>query len=335
MWKRGRTHSDLKDHNGVTGFLFGSLPDRVQDYARFALSEGMMHEYARQGWVVSPRPVMSRAQLDMLLHEIRNLVAYEGDEMPPNKALLYNYTDINPLASHQIFYSTGHWRVLRCLHDLVYLPALTAPASQLLGNRAVQFLHDELFCKPPEKGSCVVWHQNGVQWKNTQPLQHVTAHLAFDQQSVQNGGLHVVSGSHLWRAVENTIPMTVSSDPDPKVQMEAVLSALSEEETAKFYENVTCPKVPRGHALFMHPLLLHGSHPNTSVQWRRAGAVHYCAQGTCAVNTGPLFQGTYVMRGSEPLMGKFYPIVFDPHKMAGSQAPASPAGAPSLPAPSS
>ena len=324
MWKRGRTRTDLKDQEGVVGLLFGPLPGTIQDYARFALTKDEISFYREKGWLLTSRPVFSHSQLDMVLHEVRNLISYEGVEAPPKKSLLYNYTDINPLASHQIFYSTGHWRLMRCLHDLIYLPALVAPASQLLGNRAVQFLHDELFCKPPEKGSCVVWHQNGVQWKNTTPLQHVTAHVAFDTQTEENGGLHVVTGSHLWRDVNNAIPMTVSSNPDPKEQMKAVLEALTEEEKEKFAQNMFCMKIPVGYALFMHPLLLHGSYPNMSSVWRRAGAVHYCAHGTTATATGPLFQGTYVMRGGEPLFGNFYPIVFSPHTLPGAKPVANP-----------
>ena len=320
MWKRGRIQKDLKEHNGPVGFLFGNMPATIDEYIKFALPEDMLAQFDEQGWIVTPRKILSRSQLEMLHADVNHLVAYDGREDLPNKNLLYNHTDINPLADNQIFYSTGHWRILRSMHDLLYFPTITAPASQLLGNRAVQFLHDEMFCKPPNKGSCVVWHQNGSQWQNTYPLQHLSVHIALDDQTRENGGLCLITGSHKWRDAKNLIPMTVSPDPDPKVQMEAILGALEPTEKQKFEQNFICPEVKIGHALFIHPLLLHGSYPNVSKDWRRSAVVHYCAQGTCATATGPLFRGTYVMRGNEPLSGNFYPIVFNPQKLAESSA---------------
>ncbi|KNH06324.1 phytanoyl-CoA dioxygenase domain-containing protein [Perkinsela sp. CCAP 1560/4] len=322
MWKRGRIHKDLKEHSGPTGFLFGNVPSKIDEYIKFALSEESLAKFAEQGWIVTPRRILSRAQIEMLHTEVTHLVSYDGREDPPNKNLLYNYTDINPLANHQIFYSTGHWRIMRCMHDLVYFPTIAAPASQLLGNSAVQFLHDEMFCKPPMKGSCVVWHQNGAQWRNTFPLQHISVHIALDNQTRENGGLCLISGSHKWRDEKNLIPMTVSPDPDPNVQMRAILETLEPHEKQKFEHSLICPEVKLGHALFIHPLLLHGSYPNQTTSWRRSAVIHYCAKGTSATATGPLFRGTYVMRGGEPLTGNFYPIVFDPQKLsASSQTP--------------
>eukprot|EP00759_Apiculatamorpha_spiralis_P020478 PhF_6_TR25815/c0_g1_i1/m.36441 len=312
MWKRGQTHKDLKDTNGVVGNLFGSLPD-VNQYLRFALTRDHVSKFEEQGWCVSPKPILSKPQLDMILNEVNQLVSYDDDEAPPNKNLLYSCTEVNPIGKQQIFYSTGHWRVSRSLHDLIYLPSITIGACQLLKNRPVQFLHDELFCKPPRKGSCVVWHQNAVQWKSiTKPLQHLTVHIALDKHTEENGGLKVISGSHKWRTDGELFPMASSQDEDPKVHMEAIQAVLTEKEKENFRSSITLPTVPLGHALFIHPLLLHGSNPNASESWRRSAVLHYCAAGTMSAITGPLFQGTHMMRAGEILKGEFYPIVFTP-----------------------
>jgi hypothetical protein len=43
--------------------------------------------------------------------------------------------------------------------DILWHPAVLVPASQLLGNTAIRFWHDQLFVKPPKCGSVVAWHQ--------------------------------------------------------------------------------------------------------------------------------------------------------------------------------
>jgi len=311
MWKRGHRPRDLKDQPGVLGTLFGSLPS-AKECSRYAVSVQVLKQFQEKGWLVSPRPVLTRPQIDMLQQEVSALISYDEEEAPPNKDLLYSCTEINPLSKHQIFHSMGQWRVSRSLHDLIYLPPITVVASQLLGNIPLQFLHDELFCKPPKTGSCVVWHQNGIQWQNTYPLHHITVHIALDYHTDKNGGLQVVSGSHAWRPLGQMIPMSVPADPDPAVQMSAIQASLLPQERELFAANKVCPGIPPGHALFMHPSLLHGSEPNTSDGWRRSAVVHYCAFGTTAVANGPLFNGTYVMKAGEALKGEFYPVVFTP-----------------------
>ena len=43
-------------------------------------------------------------------------------------------------------HALGAWRITAGFHDLLWNPALTVPASQLLGG-PVRFWHDQLFCK--------------------------------------------------------------------------------------------------------------------------------------------------------------------------------------------
>ena len=46
-----------------------------------------------------------------------------------------------------LFHALGAWRIKPGFHDLIWNPAVTMAASQLLGG-SVRFWHDQLFCKP-------------------------------------------------------------------------------------------------------------------------------------------------------------------------------------------
>ena len=75
----------------------------------------------------------------------------------PEKKLLHEYhsnqsDDPNNVVTHML----GHWRISPLFHDLIFIPTVTVPTSQLLAAFhsskeslvPVQFWHDQLFAKP-------------------------------------------------------------------------------------------------------------------------------------------------------------------------------------------
>ena len=78
-----------------------------------------------------------------------------------------------------LFHALGAWRITPGFHDLLWHPAFTVPASQLLGG-AVRFWHDQLFCKPAQHGGVVAWHQDYSYWTRTKPMAHLTCWIGLD-----------------------------------------------------------------------------------------------------------------------------------------------------------
>ena len=54
------------------------------------------------------------------------------------------------------------------------------------------------FVKPGGEGAVVQWHQDFSYWDRTGPMAHLTVHIALDDQTLENGALHWVPGSHRW-----------------------------------------------------------------------------------------------------------------------------------------
>jgi len=174
-------------------------------------------------------------------------------------------------------------------------------ASQLLGNRAVRFWHDQLFCKPARHGGVVAWHQDYSYWTRTVPIQHLTCWTGLDDATTENGCLYYVPGSHRWGLLEK---------PALAGEMEGLLHYMTDEQKAAFQPVPIALK--KGYASFHHPLLVHGSYENRSAQQRRAFVLNVFADGTLSNTDAVLLEGVPPIPRGEKMEGPFFPLLFTP-----------------------
>jgi ectoine hydroxylase-related dioxygenase (phytanoyl-CoA dioxygenase family) len=202
--------------------------------------------------------------------------------------------------SRQLFHCLGHWRILPAFHDLLWHPAVTVPATQLLGG-AVRFWHDQLFYKPSHDGGVVAWHQDYSYWTRTRPMAHLTCWIALDDSSLENGCVHYVPGSHRWPLLPKPV---LAGD------LEAIRSVLSKEQQASF--RPVAIELKAGEASFHHPLMLHGSPENRSPRVRRGAVVNFVRDGVRSDSDDPLLAGVPAIPRGEPLGGRFFPLLGHP-----------------------
>ncbi|CAF0730170.1 unnamed protein product [Rotaria sordida] len=331
--------SDLSFLSKPIGDLFGDLPVNPDDYSRCLLSEDQISFYKANGYLTQVR-VLTDEQCNRLLDEYKKFLLWNDNNNNtntnqnlygkndshrldfPEKNLLYEYhsnqsNDPNNVVTHML----GHWRISPLFHDLIFMPTITVPVSQLLAAFhpskqlfvPVQFWHDQLFAKPPYHGGQVAWHQDYSYWTRTEPMQHISVHIALDDQTEENGTIHYVPGSHLWHRIENgqEVPLPIT-DMDFS-DMESIKKILTEEEMTKFQPLPSLLK--RGHASFHHPLTIHGSYSNRTSSPRRAAVLNYFVEGTRSNTDEPLLHGIPKIARGEPLNSRFFPLVFDPKWM--------------------
>lgn len=322
--------ADLSYISQPIGDLFGSLPTNPADYRNCLLSDEQISFYKANGYLTEVR-VLTDEQCNRIIEEYNRFLLWnqpvenaDGKDDAhrlnfPEKELLYEYhsnqsTDPNNVVTHML----GHWRISSLFHDLIFLPRVTVPTSQLLAAchpsneklLPVQFWHDQLFAKPPFYGGGVAWHQDYSYWTRTEPMQHLTVHIALDDQTVENGAIHYIPGSHRWHRIKDgkEVPLPIT-DIDFK-NMDSVKNILTEEEVQQFQPMPGLLK--KGHASFHHPLAVHGSFPNRTAEPRRAAVLNYFAEGTRSNSDEPLLQGVPVIPRGQPLESRFFPKVFDP-----------------------
>jgi ectoine hydroxylase-related dioxygenase (phytanoyl-CoA dioxygenase family) len=287
---------DLSRHHRpiTTLFLEPGTPD---DWEPFHLSKQQIKFFHTHGYLAGIR-LLNDAQIEALRAELSDL----SDPNHPGNDLFYEFhTNESTDPSTQLFHSLGAWRVGAGFHDLLWNPAFLIPASQLLGG-AVRFWHDQLFCKPPQHGGVVAWHQDYSYWTRTRPMAHLSCWIGLDDSTRENGCVHYVPGSHRWEL----LPITGLAN-----DMTAIETVLSEEQKSQF--KPVAIELKQGECSFHHPLMVHGSYENRSQSPRRGAVLNVFRDGVCSASNDPLLAGVPPIPVGEKISGQFFPLLFDPN----------------------
>ncbi len=293
--------SDLSLHHEPLGTLF-HRPETPPEWDVYRLTAEQVAFYQEHGYLSGVR-ILTDEQIEQLLAELETF--FQTDH--PGRELWYEYhTNESSDPDRVLFHALGAWRIQPGFHDLLWHPAFTVPASQLLEG-AVRFWHDQLFCKPARHGGVVAWHQDYSYWTRTRPMAHLTCWIGLDDSTRDNGCVHYVPGSHRWEL----LPITgLAGD------MEAIRGVLDDEQWERFQQPVAV-ELKRGEATFHHPLMIHGSFENRTVHPRRAAVVNVVRDGVRSDSDQPLLAGVPVIPAGEPLGGQFFPLLFDPAELPG------------------
>ena len=289
---------DLSHHSRpIGGFI--NLPTAAAEWRKYRLSDEQVAFFHENGYLAGIR-ILNDAQITRVRDELQGLF----DPKHPGHELFHEYhSNESPDPSRVLFHALGAWRIMPAFHDLLWHPAFTVPASQLLGG-AVRFWHDQLFCKPAHHGGVVAWHQDYSYWTRTKPMAHLTCWIGLDDASRDNGCLHYVPGSHRWEL----LPITgLAGD------MDAIQSVLSPEQKPQF--KPVAIELKPGEAAFHHPHMVHGSFANSTPRQRRATVINVFRDGVRSDLSQPLLKGADTIPAGQPMSGRFFPLLFEPGVM--------------------
>jgi hypothetical protein len=285
---------DLSHYHKPLGNVFPAV--HHEDWQQYRLSEAQVSHFHERGYV-SGICILNDDQVEVLREQLALIV----DPSHPAHELFYEFhSNESPDPARILFHALGAWRIAPGFHDLLWHPAFTVPASQLLGG-AVRFWHDQLFCKPAEHGGVVAWHQDYSYWTRTKPMAHLTCWIGLDDSTQANGCLQYIPGSHRW----DLLPITgLAGD------MDAIREVLSPDQWDAF--KPVPIELKRGEAAFHHPLLIHGSRENRTDQPRRAAVINVFLDGTLSDSNEPHLDGVPPIPRGEKMGGQFFPLLFDP-----------------------
>jgi hypothetical protein len=290
---------DLSKVPHLIGELF-QWPESPGDWEAYKLTKEQVEHFEEFGYV-SGIKLLDEQQVSQLQEELNEL----ADPAHPGNSLFYEFSANESTDPDKIlFHALGAWRISPGFHDVLWNPRFLMPASQLLGNKAIRFWHDQLFCKPAKHGGVVAWHQDYSYWTRTVPMQHLTCWCGLDDSDTENGCLHYVPGSHRWGLLEK---------PELAGDINGIMSRLTGAQRSEF-KPMPIP-LKKGYATFHHPLLLHGSYANTTGRNRRAFVINVFADGTRSNANEPMLHGTPQINKGEKMEGDFYPLLFDPQKI--------------------
>jgi ectoine hydroxylase-related dioxygenase (phytanoyl-CoA dioxygenase family) len=285
--------ADLSLQHGPIGTLFPRAITR-DDLDRYRLTDDQVAFYHENGYLPGVR-ILDAAQVEALRAELAEW--FEPDH--PGRELWYEYhTNESADPDRVLFHALGAWRIKQGFHDLLWHPAFSVPAAQLLGG-PVRFWHDQLFCKPARHGGVVAWHQDYSYWVRTKPMAHLTCWIGLDDSLKDNGCVHYVPGSHRW----DLLPVTgLAGD------MEAIRGVLNDEQWEAFNRPVAV-ELKAGEATFHPPLMVHGSFANTTDRPRRATVINSFLDGVRSDTDDVLLQGVPAIPKGGKMEGPFFPLL--------------------------
>lgn len=289
--------SDLSLQHDLIGDLFPRLSAK-DAWEEYKLSEEQLEHFKEYGYLHNVK-LLEEREITQLKQDLDEIM----DPKHPKHKLFYEFhTNESEDPNAVLFHSLGHWRITEAFHDILWNPRFVVAASQLLGNKAVRFWHDQLFCKPAHHGGVVAWHQDYSYWTRTSPMQHLTCWVGLDDATIDNGCLHYIPGSHKWGLLEK---------PNLAGDMEKLNDYLNEEQQETFKDKVAI-EMPKGYGSFHHPLTVHGSYENKSPHSRKAFVLNVFADGTFSNTDETLLNGVPEIKTGEKMAGQFFPLLFDP-----------------------
>jgi hypothetical protein len=292
---RVMTIRDLSTQHTFVGNLF-KRPSRAEDWSRYRLHNDQVEFYRENGYLAGIK-MLNDEQIGALREEVAALV----DPKHPGNHLFYEFNSNESADTQKIlFHALGGWRIAPAMHDVLWNPAFTVPASQLLGG-AVRFWHDQIFYKPAHHGGVVIWHQDYSYWTRTQPMAHLSCWIGLDDSTRENGCVHYVPGSHRW----NLLPRA-----DFANDMDAILNSLTPEQKREF--KPVAIELKKGECSFHHPLMVHGSYENRTDRLRRAIVINVFRDGVVSASDAPPLEGVPPIPVGEKMSGQFFPLLFDP-----------------------
>ncbi len=287
---------DLSVYHELIGDLFPKLSEK-EIWQQYRLSNDQVDFFNENGYL-SHVKILDDHQVDQLRVELDEI----NTARHPKHDLFYEFhsnesTDPNTV----LFHSLGHWRITEGFHDLLWNPRFVVAACQLLGNKAVRFWHDQLFCKPAKHGGVVAWHQDYSYWTRTVPIQHLTCWVGLDDATTENGCLYYIPKSHKWKLLDKI---------DLAGKMDSLVDYLNPSQREEYHHKVAI-EMPKGYGTFHHPLMVHGSYENKSDISRRALVLNVFADGTRSNSDEVLLTGVPKIPNGQKMEGRFFPLLFD------------------------
>ena len=147
--------------------------------------------------------------------------------------------------------------------DFARTAKLLDHARGVLGASRIKVFRDQALFKPPH-GQAKPLHQDQSYFLVDPVDDLVTAWIALDEATLDNGCMTYVPGSHR----HGILPIT----PDP----ERPVHHVPDTRGLDLPEAVACP-VPAGSVIFHHGCALHASSDNDTDTWRKALILHFSA----------------------------------------------------------
>jgi ectoine hydroxylase-related dioxygenase (phytanoyl-CoA dioxygenase family) len=267
------------------------------------LTQEQIAEFRERGFLKAGK-IMDDAQADAMRERMFTVI--EGRSENQAEAVRNFFGDRKDKVVIQI---VNIWEADDLFRQHLYNPLVCKMVTELIGTDTLRVWHDQVQYKPAQCGGPTDWHQDHPYWPIIQPADLVSAWVALDDATVENGCMWMVPGSHKWGPHKGGTIGTNEADFSPTPDMSLVPPGTK-------IELVPC-EVKKGEVMFHHCLTWHGSPYNRSERGRPAIAVHYMP-GYTRYEKEPgrthLVEHNIEVAPGEVLKGRHFPTVWEEGK---------------------
>ena len=258
------------------------------------LSTEQVQQFKTDGYLRGGR-VLSDEQVESLREEMARVVRDRDSPDVPQPVLCRN---LSGSPDTQVWQVVNIWEASEPFHQLISHPTIAEEMAQLTGASTLRIWHDQIQYKPASTGGVNMWHQDAPLWPILAPMTEVSAWVALDDVTPDNGCMSMVPGSHRWGNHMAFLGALSGWD------------AIPDEFEDKPVEVRPCP-VQKGEVHYHHALTWHGSPANLSARPRRAIALHFMTDETRYVAAGEHVMKPFVEVGAgEVMQGRHFPVVW-------------------------
>ena len=223
-----------------------------------ALSEADLALYRHTGHLTVPG-LFDQRTTDALIEDIQAWGEAFLAELPPAQRAWYVDGGVKARSVLRKLDNPHHHRA--AVRELARTPALVDLVEQFIGP-GVSVYFSQIFFKPPEGGGPKPAHQDNFYFGPNDTEGVVTAWVALDDATLENGCLYFGDGSNRGPVYAHVAP------PDEPYNLQLPPEILARQPMSP-------APVMRGGVSFHHGNTFHQSAPNLSTRWRRACALHY------------------------------------------------------------
>jgi phytanoyl-CoA hydroxylase len=208
--------------------------------------------------------VFGAAAMDAVVDDIQHWGEAQLAGMPPAQRAWYVDGGVTARTVLRKLDNPHHHR--EAVRTLAFHPPLVAAVEALIGP-GVSVYFSQVFFKPPEGGGPKPAHQDNFYFGPNDEEGVVTAWIALDDATLENGCLYYGDGSNLGPVYAHFAP------PEEPFNLQLPPELLARQPMSP-------APVRRGGVSFHHGNTFHQSGPNVSSHWRRAVALHFVNHGT-------------------------------------------------------
>lgn len=260
------------------------------------LTPEQVAQFHERGFLRGPK-VISDAEADFLTEEMLRVMRNETEKKP---VLNRNLTG-NPEAI--VVQIVNIWEASEAFFELAKHPLITEMVAQLCDTEVLRIWHDQVQYKPPREGGPTGWHQDHPLWPTIQPPDLVTAWVALQDATIENGCMWMVPGSHKWGNQQRYL--------GTREGFEVIHRDPSQLPPGVVIERVPA-EVRKGQVHFHHCLTWHGSPENRTDKPRPAIAIHYMPAHIRYDPVGEHVMDRFVTVPKGAILeGPSFPVVYD------------------------